>query len=177
MTVVITGFRPFGVTKPLGNPSEDIALALADKYGPTVQAKIFDVDETCIAAVQQLKERSDVTGLLMLGAEAQFAPVVMELEGIEKKPGLFSRREAVHESDAARALTDFAKDLGVPASTAPPTPMVWYCLRSCATALSWTEERKVPCIFLHVSKLRSVDESLPIVEEFLIKFMTEVHPT
>ena len=172
MTIIITGFRPFGITKPLGNPSEEIALALAQKYGPTVQAELFNVDESCIAAVERIKERSDVSALLMLGAEAQFSPVILELEGVEKKAGIFSRREAVLESETAHSLADFANDLGVPTNTAPPTPMVWYCLRSYATALSWTQERKVPCIFLHVSKLRSMDESLPIVEDFLVRLMS-----
>lgn len=153
--ILVTGFRPFGFITPVtGNPSEAVARTLGERYGSGAEVVILDADETCLPRLAALGQRGGFAGVLMFGAALQARPMVLELEGVSKADGLLGALQARRPSTAAAAQAGFAATLGVPTAKAPPTPLVYWCLRSYAAALAWAEPAGIPCLFLHVNMLR-----------------------
>ena len=169
--VLVTGFRPFSIlTWFRGNPSQVVAESLGERYASDAQIEILDANPTCLTRLESLGKNKGLTGVLMLGASIQIAPVVLELEGVSKADGLLGVLKDKIASTAASDLQAFARSIGVPSATAPITPLVYWCLRSYAAALEWAEPRKVPCIFLHVNTLRlSPEDQVQTASRFFEK--------
>lgn len=158
--VLVTGFRPFSpLTWLTGNPSQVVAERLGERYPSDAQVEILDAAPTCLTRLESLGKNQALNGVLMVGTQVQIAPVMLELEGVSTADGLLGALKTKIASTAARDLEDYARSIGVPSSTAPITPLVYWCLRSYAAALEWAEPRKVPCIFLHVNTLRLSPEN------------------
>jgi hypothetical protein len=169
--VLVTGFRPFSIlTRATGNPSQVVAESLGERYAADTQVEILDADPTCLARLETLGKNQGLTGVLMLGASVQIAPVVLELEGVSKADGLLGARKDKIASTTASDLQAYARSIGVPSAAAPITPLVYWCLRSYAAALEWAEPRNIPCIFLHVNTLRlSPDDQVQTASRFFEK--------
>lgn len=169
--IIVTGFKPFSLlTYCTGNPSEIIATELGKRYGANAHVSLLNADATCLNEIGSMSKLSGVGGMIMLGAAMQSCPVTLELEGVCKSDGLFGASKSTLVSQAAVNLQGFAQSMGVPTATAPITPLVYWCLRSYAAALEWTQPRGIPCVFLHVNTLRlSTDIQVDIAAKFFEK--------
>ena len=169
--ILVTGFRPYSlITRITGNPSEMVATALGARYGSSAEVHILNADATCMIETESLGKMPGVTGILMFGANIQASPVVLELEGVDKANGLMGPLRKKINSTGASRFIEYAKATGVPVAKAPATPLVYWCLRSYATALEWAEPRGIPCLFMHVNTIRvSSNDYIEIASRFFEK--------
>jgi hypothetical protein len=126
--ILVTGFKPFSLlTHCTANPSEIVARELDKRYGEHARLAILSADATCLQTMASFEKDAGITGILMFGAEVQIFDLVLELEGVNKSDGPLGKLNSKIASTAAARLTDFARQLGVPAATAPITPLVYWC--------------------------------------------------
>lgn len=171
--ILVTGFEEFSVlTHLMGNPSKVVAEKLGMLYGDFVEVLILKANGTSLLEIELRLKSQPYTGVLMLGANLQIASVQLESEGVEKTDGLFGRLKQNLPSTAAKRLAGFAHNLGVSTASAPPTALVYWCLRSYAAALKQTEQAGIPCLFLHLNTLTlSSDTQVSIVSKFLDRIL------
>lgn len=157
---VITGFSPYSpLTHLRGNPSQRVAEALGRRLGRSARVCILDANPSCLPIVTDLVSRPSTRAMLMLGAQVQLTPMVLEMEGATKSDGMFGHKRII-TSPAAEGLREFARSLGVPSAGAPVSPLVYWCLRSYGAALTVANARGIPCVFMHVNAIATSDARL-----------------